>query len=260
MSDHTNTQLEPCPHFHAWNYDPATVVRGQPVKPLEGGHMKCMDCGEVFAPEQPRAAPQGDAIRELVTTWRARADAMGPEVNRTWDDDGALKIRTIRALADELDAALTAVSPSQKVEEVAAGEQGLTAITATTPIKPLVCIKCGHDEWSMHDGVCACGCVCEFTIAATPIPPPDAVRKAAEEIAANYEVHRDRCQSNERYPSPPCDCGVIDVLAAIISRHLTATVVVDYRKPHTFDPIGEGVDECECGLIRDADLHSADAV
>lgn len=42
---------------------------------------------------------------------------------------------------------------------------------------------------------------------------------AAREIAANYEVHKDRCQSNERYPAPPCDCGAIEEIAAIISKH-----------------------------------------
>jgi hypothetical protein len=30
----------------------------------------------------------------------------------------------------------------------------------------------------------------------------------------------------------------------------------DYRKLHVFDPIHNGADECECGLVKDADLHS----
>lgn len=30
---------------------------------------------------------------------------------------------------------------------------------------------------------------------------------------------------------------------------------VDYRAPHVFDPIGEDVDECECGLTMDAEIH-----
>jgi hypothetical protein len=49
-----------------------------------------------------------------------------------------------------------------------------------------------------------------------PLPSPAA---AAEEIVANYEVHKDRCHSNERYPSPPCDCGAAEEIAAIITRH-----------------------------------------
>lgn len=32
---------------------------------------------------------------------------------------------------------------------------------------------------------------------------------------------------------------------------------VDYRKPHVFDPIGYAIDECECGLTGDAEIHSA---
>lgn len=31
---------------------------------------------------------------------------------------------------------------------------------------------------------------------------------------------------------------------------------VDYRKPHEFDPIVYAIDECECGLTGDAEIHS----
>ena len=31
---------------------------------------------------------------------------------------------------------------------------------------------------------------------------------------------------------------------------------VDYRKPHIFDPIGYAIDECECGLTGDAEVHT----
>ena len=32
----------------------------------------------------------------------------------------------------------------------------------------------------------------------------------------------------------------------------------NYRKPHVFDPIHSGADECECGLTQDADIHESD--
>lgn len=51
-------------------------------------------------------------------------------------------------------------------------------------------------------------------------PSPDSIRQAAEEIVAYYEVHKDRCHSNERYPSPPCDCGAIEEVVAILQRRL----------------------------------------
>lgn len=60
---------------------------------------------------------------------------------------------------------------------------------------------------------------------AAPTPPSTLAKAAAEEIAANYEVHKDRCHSNERYPLPPCDCGAIEEIAAIIERCFSAESV-----------------------------------
>lgn len=45
-------------------------------------------------------------------------------------------------------------------------------------------------------------------------------RRAAEEIGRDYAVHRDRCHSNERYPSPPCDCEALSEITTIIAKHL----------------------------------------
>lgn len=33
---------------------------------------------------------------------------------------------------------------------------------------------------------------------------------------------------------------------------------IDYQKPHVFDPIHNGADECECGLTSGADIHESD--
>ena len=54
-----------------------------------------------------------EKARELVTAWHVQCDEMEPEVNRTWDDDGALRIRTIRKLADELSLTLDQVKPGE---------------------------------------------------------------------------------------------------------------------------------------------------
>lgn len=35
---------------------------------------------------------------------------------------------------------------------------------------------------------------------------------------------------------------------------------VDYRKPHIFDPIHDGANECECGFTFDADIHTSETV
>lgn len=38
----------PCSHLHASNYDPATVVQGQPIQVLGEGRLWCHDCKEFF--------------------------------------------------------------------------------------------------------------------------------------------------------------------------------------------------------------------
>lgn len=39
-----------------------------------------------------------------------------------------------------------------------------------------------------------------------------------------------------------------------------ATTQIDYREPHVFDPIHNNADECECGLMFDADIHEKKTV
>lgn len=78
-------------------------------------------------------------------------------------------------------------------------------------------------DWFKTDFVSALNPQLDKLIArlnAATTPPSTLVHKAAEEIAANYEVHKDHCHSNERYPSPPCDCGTVEEIAAIIERCL----------------------------------------
>lgn len=38
----------PCQHLHASNYDPAQVVKGEPIQVLGNGELWCFDCNQFF--------------------------------------------------------------------------------------------------------------------------------------------------------------------------------------------------------------------
>lgn len=55
----------PCQHMHSGNYDPAKVVKGQPVEPLPNNQHKCFDCGELFTLQLPASAAPKYTLKEI---------------------------------------------------------------------------------------------------------------------------------------------------------------------------------------------------
>lgn len=52
----------PCQHLHSSNYDPAKVVKGEPIQVLGDGRLWCFDCKEFF---MPRVPPQRYTLKEI---------------------------------------------------------------------------------------------------------------------------------------------------------------------------------------------------
>lgn len=115
----------------------------------------------------------------------------------------------VRRVADKLSVAAAPLAAPVRITE---------AIYVSEHPVDLQCNQCGLKQTKSFK--CP---VCEGQLVIRSASPSDAARRAAEEIAANYEVHKDRCHSNERYPSPPCDCGAIEEIAAMMSKHFAAT-------------------------------------
>lgn len=280
-SDYNNTQLEPCPLNHH-------VSAG--LKAYKSGNdprIVCLDCGLTLAATDwitvyerwhsrsraAVAAPHAawlpiDAAPKSDTTWLAVGKIADAEPNRgsvlwwyramfwrgRWrtSRDYSGSIEPTHFLNPEEFTAPSPVSPSLKVEEVAAGEQKVVWTSEPPKIDgvywwrlsendpdPDICetdLQYGTvydigepqgDEIAGRGGewlgpIVPTAPVVQPVInrmprfqlhATTLIPPPDAVRKAAAEIVQRV------------YGGDKDEFGELEaIVAAIISRHLTATV------------------------------------
>lgn len=234
MSDHTNTHLEPCPFCGVIPVMPAAKSG------VWRDHYR-VKCGtdNCYGNSAGISAANAMAAAEF---WNSRASVAAPQGDAPCKPLGYIYERPVEQRwcithnQPMNRCAPSPVSPSL-VEEVAAGEQhhkhcSSWTVTTSGQKKPCDCVcQCGHTmfehirpgEHYWYEDCAVDGCPCMKFAAATPVSLSDAVRKAAEEIAARPSKMPPEAPLSRMKAAFQLDCIEI---AAIISRHFTATVVV----------------------------------
>lgn len=140
-----SNEVERCRHFHAGNYDPAKVVKDQPIQVLGNGEMWCFDCKQFFN--------RAESQTTVAQVQPGREQRIAPKHLKLWICGECLQpflYGTLRpcgcgGVRDHAEVRL----------EVAEYHRDDQCVATPSPVPAEQrCVECGHDEGIDSGGFC----------------------------------------------------------------------------------------------------------